>query len=194
MRSDSTKRSRSNRGSSIVEFAASLTMFFCFFLVPIIDIAFVPARYMLVETSLDKVVHRMVLSEKRSQAMKFLNSGSWKQSVERWGVKVTDAKANLIVCDDTGNSKMVLENGKDVPANLLPNGTHLPNGEVVTPLYAMELVAKVDVPPLFSSKIGLPGFSQPISFTFRHRGQWENVSPDPLTTSSPTAVKYYINE
>lgn len=185
---------RTESGTAITEFTAGLVMFFCFFFIPVVDMSFLPARYLLVHTYLDKVVHRMALSEKRSQAMQYLNGGSWKAAVEKLGVTVKDAKATLVICDDTGGQKLSLAGGADVPQDQLPNGAKLPNGDNQARIYSLELAVVVDIPPLFNNKVGLPGFNKPITVTLRTRDQWENLSPDPLTTSDPKAVKYYINE
>lgn len=183
---------RNKKGTSLTEFAAAISLFFCGIFVPLVDVAFVPARYLLAYNNMDKVVHRMALSEKRSQAINYLyNDKSWKQAVECWGVSVKNAKANLVVCDQTGNSKMTLADSARVPNSMLPNGTKV--GSSCS--YSMEVVTTVDVPPLFSSHVGLPGFTKPIEFTFRNRAQWENVSPDPYTTNDANkSVQYYINE
>lgn len=186
--------SRNQKGTGLTEFAAALPLFFCGIFVPLIDVSFVPARYLLTMGNLDNVVHRMALSEKRTQALQYLHGNSWKAAVECWGVTVKDAKASLIVCDETGNTRVELPETSPVPKNMLPNGTKRPNGENATNLYSMEITTVVDVPPLFNGSSGLPGFTKPITFTFRNRTQWENLSPDPYTTTDVNSVQYYINE
>lgn len=193
MNNTKTQRQRSKRGATLVEFACALSVFFLFIFVPLVDISFVPARYMLAYTNLDQVVHRMALCEKRSQAIEYLNGRSWRPLIERWGVTVRNAKASLMVNDETGATRMKLDGGTAVPPSLLPNGTRRGNGEVESKIYSMEIAVEVDVPPLFDSKTGLPGFSRPLTFTLRNRAQWENLSPDP-TTSDTKLVRYYINE
>lgn len=184
------ERSRSKRGATLTEFAAALSLFFCCIFVPLVDVAFIPVRYLLTYNNLDSVVHQMALSEKRSQSLQFLHSdkASWKKQVECWGVKVKNVSANLLICEQTGNSKVTLAEEAKIPGPLLPNGG---NGGRI---YALEITTSVDVPPLFNSEGGLPGFSRPIEFKFRNRAQWENLSPDPYTTSDPKSVQYYINE
>ena len=183
---------RSKRGATLFEFAAALSLFFCAVLVPLIDISFIPARYLLTYTNLDKVVHRMALSEKRSQALKFLHEDdSWKKAVEAWGVSVKNVKAQLVVCDPTGSSRLTLSEGNAVPSSFLPNGSKIADAGCT---YALEVTTTVDIPPLYSSKSGLPGFTQPIEFKFNNRAQWENLSPDPYSTTDAKSVKYYINE
>lgn len=184
--------SRNNRGAALTEFGAAMSVFFCCVFVPLVDITFVPARYLLTYNNMDSVVHRMALCEKRSQALQFLHGDkSWKQAVECWGVKVKDVRASVVVCEQNGNSRISLSEAARVPNSLLPNGSRLANAGCS---YAMEITTTVDVPPLFSSKVGLPGFTQPIEFKFRNRAQWENLSPDPYTTTDPKSVQYYINE
>ena len=180
------------RGSALPEFAAALSVFFVCAFVPLVDIAFVPARYFLTYNNMDSVVHRMALSEKRSQALKYLhNDKTWQRSVECWGVTVKDVKASVVVCEPSGSTKLALAENAKIPSSLLPNGSKVASNACS---YAIELTTTVDVPPLFSSKVGLPGFSQPVEFKFRNRAQWENLSPDPYTTADPKSVQYYINE
>lgn len=182
---------RAQKGATLFEFGAALSLFFCCVFVPLVDISFVPARYFLTYTNLDRVVHRMALCEKRSQALKFLHEdASWKKAIECWGVSVKNTRVNLVVCDPAGNTKLTLAEGAQVPNSSLPNGSEA--DAICT--YALQLTTTVDIPPLYSSKVGLPGFSQPIEFTFQNRAQWENLSPDPYTTPDAKSVKYYINE
>jgi hypothetical protein len=42
-----SKRTRSQRGSAIAEFGGALVIFVCFFLAPIIDVSFIPVRYLI---------------------------------------------------------------------------------------------------------------------------------------------------
>lgn len=182
-------KGRCKRGATLLEFAAALTLFFICLFVPLIDISFIPVRYLLTFNNLDSVATRMALFEKRSQALQYLhNDKSWKNQVEGWGVTVKNVSANLVVCEQPSGSKVMLAEGAQVPSRLLPGGSK--NGCT----YALEITTTVDVPPLYNSKVGLPGFSQPIEFKFHNRAQWENLSPDPYTTTDSKAVQFYINE
>ncbi len=192
MTMQTTKGTARNKRGSLTEFGAALSVFFCCVFVPLVDISFVPARYLLTYTNMDRVVHRMALTEKRSLALKYLHGDpTWKKIVEGWGVTVKDVKASLVVCEQGGSTKLTLAENSRVPNAFLPNGSKLPNGGSS---YALEITTTVDIPPLYSSKVGLPGFTQPIEFKFRNRAQWENLSPDPYTTTDPKAPQYYINE
>lgn len=187
-----SKTARAQKGATLFEFGAALSLFFCCVFVPLVDISFVPARYFLTYTNLDRVVHRMALCEKRSQALKFLHEdASWKKTVEAWGVTVKNARVDLVVCDPVGKTKLTLSEGAQVPNASLPNGSKLADASCT---YALQVTTTVDIPPLYSSKSGLPGFNRPIEFTFTNRAQWENLSPDPYTTADAKSVKYYINE
>ena len=183
-------KQRAESGAALPEFAAGMLLFFCFFFVPLVDISFVPVRYLLVNTYLEKVVHHMALCEKRSDAIKYLNTGDWKAAVEQWGVKIKDAKANLLINDNSGSKMITVAAGNSVPQNWLPNS--IKKGEAF--VYSLELAVDADVPPLFSSDIGIPGFNKPISFTFKNHEQWENLAADPLTTSDAGKLDYYINQ
>lgn len=175
---------RRTSGSTIAEFGAGLVVFVCVVFIPVIDISFVPARFLLVQNYLEKVVHHMAVSEKRSDAIKYMteDGDNWKKIVETFGVTFKSAKANLLVLNNSGNTQLSLTGTTPVPKTWLPSATNQSR------LYSLELVTEVDIPPLFKGSSGLPGFSKPVTFTFRNRAQWENVSPDPLLG------EYYINE
>lgn len=178
-----SRRQRTKRGAAITEFSTALTVFTCFF-VAIVDLAFVPARYLLVHTSLENVVHQLALSEKRTEAVQYLdNDANWKKKVESFGVTVKGAKIGMLILDNSGDTKLSLDGTAPVPKQWLPNNDKVPH------VYALELSCDVDIPPLFKGGIGgIPGFNKPITFKIKNRSQWENLSPDPLTG------QYYINE
>ncbi len=181
---------RTKCGTALTEFTAGMVLFFCFLFVPAIDMSFVPVRYLLVDSYLETIVHHMALSEKRSDAISYLNTGAWKADVEKWGVKVKNAKATLVINDNTGGKTLTVEAGNPVPPNWLPNS--IKKGQAL--VYSLELTVDADVPPLYSSDIGLPGFNKAIAFTFRHRDQWENLSANPLSTTGPNNLDYYVNQ
>lgn len=183
-------KQRAESGSALSEFAAGMLLFFCFFFVPLVDMSFIPVRYLLVNTYLEKVVHHMALCEKRSEAIKYLNSGDWKAGLEQWGIKIRDARANLLINDNSGSKKLSVSAGNSVPQSWLPNSSK--KGEAF--VYSLELAVDADIPPLFSSDVGLPGFNKPILFTFKSHEQWENLAADPLKTSAAGKLDYYINQ
>jgi len=177
-------------GAALPEFTAGLLLFFCFFFVPMVDMSFVPVRYLLVHTYLEKVVHRMALCEKRSDAIKYANTGAWKGEVQKWGVIVKNAKTKLIINDNSGSKMISVESGNSVPPNWLPNSSK--KGEAL--VYSLELSVDADIPPLFSGDSGLPGFNKALPFTFKNHAQWENLSVDPLKTANTSKPEYFINQ
>jgi len=176
------RRRRRPKGATIVEFGSGLSMLVCFFVVPLIDIAFVPARYMLVRGYMENVVHHMALCEKRSDAISYIKSPAWKSFIDALGVTVKSADANLVVCDNSGTNRLALSGEAPVPDEYLPNAPQGPS------VYEMELNMVVEVPPLFKSKIGMPGFTSPVTMSLQARSHWENLSPDAQTSD------YYMNE
>ncbi len=177
------KAPRNEKGTAITEFAGSLVIFICFAFIPFVDMAFVPARYLLVSTYLENVVHHMALSEKRSDALFYLKNGSnFRAFVNTLGVNLHSADANLVVCDDSGATRSVIPGSTPVPDNMLPNSTNKPL------VYTLELNVVADVPPLFGQAGSIPGFNKAIIFNFKNRYDWENLSPDPQSGT------YFINE
>ena len=177
-----SKRNRTVRGAAVAEFAAGLAIFICFFFVPIVNLLFVPARYLLVRTYLENVAHHMALCEKRSDAMQYLNDQTWRSAIDRLGVNIKSAQANIIICDNSGTDIYSLSGIAPMPPQYLPNSKNAPH------IYALELSVVADVPPLFGGNKELPGFTGPITLTFKSRSQWENLSPDPVTGT------YFIDE
>ncbi|HEY9785479.1 MAG TPA: hypothetical protein V6D17_08770 [Candidatus Obscuribacterales bacterium] len=165
------------------EYSVSMAVFICFFLAPMVNVAIVPARYMLGQTFLDGVAHRLALSEKRSDAVRnFEKDGSWKNAMAGLGANVKKASLSLVVCGKNQNQRIAMDRNAPVPDDYLPDGKNGPS------MYALDLSVEAAIAPIFSTTAGLPGFSKPINLTLHGRSQWENLGRDPDTD------KYFLNE
>lgn len=71
------KSRRKRDGSSLTELGPALIVFVCAFLIPVIDISFVPVRYMICQGVINEFAHSLSLVEKRSEAYSRLAANSW---------------------------------------------------------------------------------------------------------------------
>ena len=173
---------RTMNGAVIAEFGAALVVFLCFLLVPLINISVIPMRYLIAQEVIAETVHRVAMSETRSEATVLAASGWWTPFLQKCGVAVHPQPMKLIVCGKNAADKITLLPGQAVPPNWLPNGAKGPC------IYAMEMTVDADIPPVFNSSAGLPGFTAPIHVRLSGRSNWENLGRDPATR------KFYINE
>ena len=183
---DKTSKSmhrRNNRGHMISEFGAAMMVFVCFFLAPLIDIGFIPVRYLLCQGAITELTHRLSLAETRSEAYTLLTGDSWwKNFLSTCGVTVHDPKMTLMVCGQDPSQTTSVGQGQTLAAEWLPNGSKGPC------VYSLQLNVACDLPPLFNVDAGLPGFSAPITMNLTSRSQWENLGLDPQTGG------FYLNE
>jgi hypothetical protein len=178
-----SRRRRSQRGSAIAEFGGALLIFVCFFLMPVIDISFIPVRYLITNGIVNEVSHRLCLMEKRSGAYNLLTTDEWWRSfLNKCGVTVHEPTLSLIICGQDPTEKIIVNQGETIPSNWLPGGNKGPC------IYSLELSLIADVPPLVHGSAGLPGFTSPLEIGFKSRSQWESLGRDPQTG------EFYINE
>lgn len=179
-----TARRRNRHGHAISEFGAAMVVFVCCFLAPMIDLSFIPVRYLIAQGVVIELTHRLALTEKRTDAYALLNSDPWwKNFLDKCGVTVNNPKLKMVVCGQNP-SNMISQNsaGDNLTTEWLPGGA---NGPCV---YSLELVVDCDLPPLFNLNAGIPGFTSPVTIPIKGRSQWENLGLNPQTG------KYYINE
>jgi hypothetical protein len=173
---------RKNRGH-ITEFAAALIVLVCFFLVPLLDMGFVPVRYWLASGAASDFSHKLSHCEKRTDAYDRLLTDTWWQNfLGACGVTVSGTTLKLIVCGNNASQEAEFAEGQTLPPQWLPNGQ---NGPCV---YSLDLETKIDVSPFFRVHIPLPLLDGPLSFKITSRSQWENLACD------PTTMEYYVNE
>ena len=178
------KTKRNKNGSSLTEFGPALIVFICMFLIPVIDISFVPLRYLISQGVLNEITHRLAVVEKRSEAYTKLNTDLWwRNFLSNCGVEVSNPKLKLLICGKNETDKLTLNAGADVPDQWLPEGSKGPC------VYSLELEADCAISPLYKGESGgIPGFNSPITFKMQSRSQWENLGRNPRTT------EYFINE
>ncbi len=178
-----TVRRRNNHGHAISEFGASMAVFICLVLAPLIDLSFIPVRYLVAQGVVVELTHRLALTERRTDAYTLLDTDLWwKVFLDNCGVTVHNPKLRLIACGQNSSQMTTVNNAdEDLTAEWLPEGSKGPC------VYSLELSADCDLPPLFSLGVGIPGFTGPVTIPIKARSQWENLGRDPQTGN------YYIN-
>ncbi len=172
---------RSTRANALTEFGPALVVFVCFILTPLLDLGFIPVRYLITSGVINEYTHRLSLSEKRSDCYAPADNW-WRDFLRRCGITVHEPTVSLVVCGQNDGDKIVVRQSESIPSEWLPNGTRGPC------LYCVELTANADIPPLVSASHGLPGLTGPVTMKFSSRSSWENLGRDPETR------QYWINE
>jgi hypothetical protein len=172
---------RTQKGT-LAEFAPALLIFICFVLLPAIDIAFIPVRYLIAQGVMNETAHRLALADTRTEANNIAHEGWWTDFLKRCGVVVHPQPLRLIVGGVNPAEPLVLLPSQPVPAEWLPTGAKAPC------TYIVEMTAQADIGPLCNGSSGLPGFTAPVHLTLNSRSNWENLGRDPANH------QYFINE
>lgn len=179
----SARRRRSKRGGSIAEFGAAFLVLVVFIFIPLINACFVAVRYFIATGAITEYVHRLSLTERRSQAVSMLTSDTWWSDFSsKCGVTVTNKKLSVVICGANEGDKLTLNQIQDVPANWLPSGDKGPC------VYTIQLDVDVDVAPVYAGGSGCPGITAPLPMKISAHSDWENLSRNPKTK------RYFINE
>jgi hypothetical protein len=174
---------RRNKRGNIAELGPAFVVFICFIFTPLIDLGFIPVRYLIAQGVINEYVHRLSLAEKRSQSYEILATDNfWRQFLTQCGITLREPTLKLIVCGNNDSDKISVESGEHIASEWLPNGSKGPC------LYSMELSVDADINPLYTVNNGLPGLAGPVTMKFASRSNWENFGRDPVTK------EYYVNE
>ncbi len=178
-----TKQARSKRGGTVAEFGMTFIVLVCFFFIPLVNLGFIAARYLLAQGIVAECTHRMALSEKRSDSYALLSSDPrWRQFLTKCGVSIEESKLQLIVCGKTSGDQVVVAQGAPVTSQWLPEGSKGPC------VYMMELRVKAKMMPVYKGGPSIPGINTPLDVDFAGRSVWENLA------CNPDSKEYYINE
>ena len=177
------RRRRSKRGGSIAEFGAAFLVLVVFIFIPLVNACFVAVRYFIATGAITEYVHRLSLTERRSQAVSMLTSDTWWSDFSsKCGVTVTNKKLSVVICGANEGDKITLNQTQDVPSTWLPNGDKGPC------VYTIQLDVDVDVAPVYAGGAGCPGITSPLPMKISAHSDWENLSRNPKTK------RYFINE
>lgn len=173
MKSQFTRRS--NQGN-MAEFGTAFLLLITFIFLPLLNMSFIPVRYMICEGALTELCRRLAHSERFSDAKASLAKEQWyKTLLNQCGVTVSGEQLRILVTTADGARSVVKQNN-DLPDEWLPGGA---NGPCI---YSLEVKADCTISALYQ------GPFQPTKMTIRTHSQWENLAKD------PSSLEYFINE
>jgi hypothetical protein len=178
---------RSKKGQGQAEFAAAFTVLIVIIIIPLVNLAAVPMRTGLAQAVIKDTVKTLCRSEKFSDAVKAVQSGSLQQRLAGLGgveAKTVEVALRLSKAGDSADRSILVNKPGAVPSTWLPEGQSVPNVQLV-------LTVQTDVSPMllgssFPGKI--PGLTVPFSLRLEESSTWENLGRDPNTG------EFYLNE
>ncbi len=169
-------RKRKQNGN-ISEFGAALITLICFVILPLLNLSFIPVRYMLCEGALNELTRRLAHCEKLTEAQDTLKKdNAWKTILDRCGVTISGERLSLLVTTSDGTRGIVLNPGGQLSDEWLPGGA---NGPCI---YSLSVKANFTIAALYQ------GPFKPVTITITSHSQWENLS------KNPKSLNYFINE
>lgn len=170
------------RSGQLSEFGAAFIVLLMV-IMPLINVSFVPVRYLLCQAILADRVSSLAHCEKRSDVYVLLERDqSWKSLLSKVGVTVSNEQVAFVATTSDGKQKQVLLRGQLIPPQWLPDGSNEPL------IYSVSLKADCSIPPAVYGASGPPGLTAPVRMTINTDAQWENTSAD------PESLKYFIDE
>jgi hypothetical protein len=187
MKSCKHTRVRTQKGASLIEFAAAIALFICVVLIPFVNMGFVPVRYMLCETILANLALRLSHCEKLSDAYTMLLGDQyWKTTLNKFGVDVSGEEIVMLATTGDGSQKYSVKEGQSWPKEWLPSGANGPY------LYSLTVHCQCSINPFFRGDTlpALAGITRPVNFEVSGGSQWENLSRDPKSAT----LAYFMEE
>jgi hypothetical protein len=178
-------------GSQIVEFLAAIVLLLGFLVIPCLDLAIVPIRWMMAQELINSYVRTLSMCETFTESQHIIDSDpSLKIRLLRLGgVEVESLKLVLKITrvrheQSEIQSLEVLYPGQ-IPSAWLPDGSFAPC------TYSLDIDAKLTIAPAVVMKwerMPVPGLTEPIPVSLRASHEWMNLGLDPNTG------KYFVNE
>jgi hypothetical protein len=179
---------RNDRGSHIAEFGAALVLIAVALIIPLVDLAIVPVRWMMAQELVNNVTRQLAFCESFSQSIERLKSKpSLEDRLNRLGgVRVRAVQLGIRAAKifEAGQFLFVDEPGK-LPEEWLPKQGRTPC------TYTLLLEVKVDLcPAVLFPGVGnaVPGLTGPFPMVLSSCHAWENLSLD------PESRQFFINE
>jgi hypothetical protein len=178
-------------GSQMVEFVAAIMLLVFFVLIPCLDLAVVPIRWMMAQQLIDSYVRTLAMCETFTESLHTLESDPSLSTrlVRLGGVQVESLNLTLKITRVSPNKAEMrlfeLHKPGEIPAAWLPNGAFAPC------TYALNIEAELSIAPAVLIKLGkmnIPGLTEPIPVTMGASHEWTNLGRDPNTE------KYWMNE
>jgi hypothetical protein len=184
--------SRRRKGSQIAEFAAAMVLLVFVILLPFLDFAILPVRWLLAQEIVNAYVRKLALCETYSQAYEILEADpSLTTRLERLGgVKCRKLKLRMRVARVFLNTHPIEVLAVEKPGQIPP--VWLPDGEKSPCIYNLELEVQAMISPAIlapaSGGLSVPGITTPVPFLITASRNWENLGRNPITK------RYFINE
>lgn len=192
LRKFESRQRRSSRGSQLAEFTAAIVMLVLVILLPFLDFAILPVRWLLSQEIVNGYVRKLALCETYSQAHEILEADpSLATRLERLGgVKCRELKLKMRVSRVFLNAHpsevLVVEKPGQIPKAWLPDGQKSPC------IYNLDLEVQALISPAIlspaSGGLTIPGITSPVPFLLTASRNWENLG------RNPTTKRYFINE
>ena len=172
---NSHKRTRKGQ---ISDFGAALMLLVCFVLFPLMNLSFIPVRYMITQGAMSELVRRLAHSDKYSEAQAQMKRETWwKTFLGGCGVDISKERMFLLITTSDGaKSFSVSGDETNIPDQWLPGGENAPC------IYTLSVAADCSIAPLYA------GPFQPPTVSVAAHAEWENLSKD------PQSLRYFINE
>lgn len=163
----------------ITEFAAAFVVFLMFALA-LINVSFIPVRYLFCQGIVSDLATTLAHCEKRSDADTLLKRDqTWKAKLANFGVTVLTEQSEIIATASDGSGKVTFKPGQPIPPQWLPN-------DPKSPVYSIAVKTTCRISPAIGGDGGAPGLFGPVTLPVRGVCQWENTSPDAKTS------KYFL--
>lgn len=170
------RKGRSQKGQ-MSEFGAAFIVLVCFVLLPLLNMSFVPVRFMMCEGVLNELARRLAHCEKFSEADATMKKEQWwKQTLGKCGVTISKEELKILVSRDGTNDRLVVRRNQKVADEWMPGNNQTPC------VYTLLVTADCSISALYQ------GPFPPVKLKLSGSSQWENLSKDPNST------EYFINE
>jgi hypothetical protein len=177
---------RRRHGHALTEFGPALFMFIIFFFIPLIDLGFIPVRYVIALGVVDNLNKRMSMVEKMTDAQQLLKTDGWVTQLNHFGVEVKSFELSLkIVSKANADDSVVVPLTSPITNDWLPDGSNCPC------VYYLQLSVDTTISPLFTMNLpwsGVPGLTAPVPINLFTSAAWENFGRDPDNN------QFYLNE
>jgi hypothetical protein len=174
--------SRGNRGEMMTEFASALTILICFLLLPLLNLAAVPIRYIISFAMVSNLTHKLSLAEKRSQAVALAaHQTAYHDFANKFGITMGTCNV-YIICKNQKFESIALPANKPIPPEWLPGGFRGQSN------YFLQTETDMQIAPFVCFTPKIPGMSSPIQVNMIATTPWENLGLDPATQG------FYLNE
>lgn len=180
-----------SRGSQIVEFAAAMVLLVCVILLPFLDLAILPVRWLMAQEIVNAYIRKLALCETFSEAYQIMEADpSLSTRLSRLGgIDCKSLKLKMraarVFLHPHQPEVIVVERPGQMPPDWLPDGKKAPC------IYTLEIEIKSLISPavlVSAGGLSVPGITAPLPFVLSASHGWENLGRNPVTR------RFFINE